>query len=200
MASDDSCRFYPPVAPAVIAEAEDKLGFKLPDLLRDIYTKVANGGFGPGYGIIGIEGGMLDEGRSIVDTYLLFRGESTSDRYWKWPEGLLPICHWGCNILSCLGCKTPSVPVIVFDPNLHTHRRWDDAFIYQRQTFQQWFEAWLDGVNLSKYMTKDLKLDKRLLQLIGQGKIISAMLLYQKEKLCTLKEAELYIKSLKQRM
>jgi hypothetical protein len=41
----------PPVSSAAIAEAEIRLGFNLPVLLRELYQCVGNGRFGPGYGL-----------------------------------------------------------------------------------------------------------------------------------------------------
>jgi hypothetical protein len=35
------------VSPSDIAEAERRLGFPLPELLRELYTSVGDGGFGP---------------------------------------------------------------------------------------------------------------------------------------------------------
>ena len=45
-----------PTSLAVVEAAEQSLGFYLPHLLREIYTQVGNGGFGPGYGIDGTRG------------------------------------------------------------------------------------------------------------------------------------------------
>ena len=48
-----------PIPPAVAKDLqvlERTLGFKLPELLRAVYSKVGNGGFGPAYGIVGIAG------------------------------------------------------------------------------------------------------------------------------------------------
>lgn len=50
-------RASPPASPAAVARAEAALGFALPTTLRAIYLDVANGGFGPGYGVMGVEGG-----------------------------------------------------------------------------------------------------------------------------------------------
>lgn len=41
-----------------IQETEQQLGFPLPPLLRLLYTEIANGGFGPGLGIVGTPGGF----------------------------------------------------------------------------------------------------------------------------------------------
>ena len=52
---------YPPVETEVIASAESILSFGLPELLRQCYLRVGNGGFGPGHGIIGLADGYPDD-------------------------------------------------------------------------------------------------------------------------------------------
>lgn len=46
-----------PATKQQIRRTEQQLGFPLPPLLSLLYTQIANGGFGPGYGIIGAAGG-----------------------------------------------------------------------------------------------------------------------------------------------
>ncbi len=54
---------FPPATEEQLHETEQILGFPLPPLLRLLYTRIANGGFGPGYGIIGaIDGFPLEDG------------------------------------------------------------------------------------------------------------------------------------------
>jgi hypothetical protein len=48
---------YPPATEEQLQATEDILGFSLPGTLRRLYAEVANGGFGPGYGILGAVGG-----------------------------------------------------------------------------------------------------------------------------------------------
>ena len=49
--------------------AEEHLGFAIPELLKSIYLNVANGGFGPGYGLIGVAGGHRSDLGSLVETF-----------------------------------------------------------------------------------------------------------------------------------
>lgn len=66
------CLAFPPTTEQQIKETQRQLGFPLPLLLRLLYTQIANGGFGPGYGIIGALGGfsLLDGfGDTIVQGY-----------------------------------------------------------------------------------------------------------------------------------
>jgi hypothetical protein len=44
-----------PVSPTDIASAEKRLGFALPDDLKQLYSAIANGGFGPGGGLIPLD-------------------------------------------------------------------------------------------------------------------------------------------------
>lgn len=48
---------FPPATAEQIRVTERNLGFALPHMLRDLYLRVANGGFGPGTGLRGVEGG-----------------------------------------------------------------------------------------------------------------------------------------------
>jgi hypothetical protein len=64
---------FPPATEEQLHETEEALGFPLPPLLRLLYTRIANGGFGPGYGIIGaIDGFPLEDGMgdNIAHGYL----------------------------------------------------------------------------------------------------------------------------------
>lgn len=40
----------PPCSPSAIVHAEAEFGFRLPELLKEMYTIMGTGGFGPGYG------------------------------------------------------------------------------------------------------------------------------------------------------
>ncbi len=63
---------FPPASEAQMRKTEQQLGFALPPLLRLLYTHVANGGFGPGYGLIGVIGGFSftgSGGKNIVERY-----------------------------------------------------------------------------------------------------------------------------------
>ncbi|HZS77994.1 MAG TPA: SMI1/KNR4 family protein [Ktedonobacteraceae bacterium] len=57
-----------PATPQQLAAAEKELGFALPATLRALYIELANGGFGPGYGLRGVVGGLPVHG-TITDMY-----------------------------------------------------------------------------------------------------------------------------------
>jgi len=155
-ASDEglAMKVHPPAKARLLAIAERKLGFQLPDLLRAIYTQIGNGGFGKAYGFVGIEGGATDEsGRSFVRVYKDMGQYQKDSPLWRWPEQLLPVCRLGCGMWSCFDCKRANVPVFIFDPNNlssdpedeeETRLRWANSFWYESRSLIAWLESWLN--------------------------------------------------------
>jgi hypothetical protein len=113
-------RVYPQATPEQIAAEEQALGFRLPALYRRILTEIGNGGFGPGYGLLGVQGGYpgFSEG-SLSAFYVRCRREGPEGDGAAWPEYVPPICTWGCGIYSCLDCGKSEVPVLVYNPDVH---------------------------------------------------------------------------------
>lgn len=136
---------YPCVDEDAIAEAERELGFRLPRLLRAIYLQVANGGFGPGFGLIGLEGGATeDHDLSLVEAYQQ-RETSPFDRdlpaELTWPDRVLPICSHGCAVYSCVDCNRRSGRVLTFNP-----AEWPEKpFRLQSPSLAEWLEEWLEA-------------------------------------------------------
>ena len=128
-------------------EADERtLGFALPASLKALYTEVGNGGLGPGYGLIGMsEGSPDDTSRTAPEIYASFREPGHSKWLWEWPTGLLPICHWGCGIYSCIDCTTPAYPMRLFDPNVLSL---EYALSDEGCSFDKWICDWVDGVDL----------------------------------------------------
>ncbi len=60
---------FAPATDEQLQETEDILGFRLPSLLRLLYKKLANGGFGPGAGLCGAVGGSGTPGTLTVSDY-----------------------------------------------------------------------------------------------------------------------------------
>jgi hypothetical protein len=118
--------------------AEANLGFALPELLKSIYLNVANGGFGPGYGIIGVAGGHRSNLGNLVETFSeIKRGAAYLGL--KWNPKLLPFCEWGCNIFSCVDCSDPGN--LVFRSDECKARPVNYGL-------EEFFERWLDEEDL----------------------------------------------------
>jgi hypothetical protein len=130
----------PPATSEQVRESERQLGFRLPTAVRQLYTLVANGGFGPDYGLLGLIGGAPDEhGHTAVESYLRRREEATD---W-WPQYLLPFCNWGCAMYSCVDCGPHfrQGRMVRFDPNISSDPPclWDE-----RRDLATWLRVWID--------------------------------------------------------
>jgi hypothetical protein len=152
--------FRPPASEEDIEKAESRLGFPLPDLLKQLYREVGNGGFA---GLFSLD--------AIVWQYHNLRG-STEIGLPQWPERLIPICDWGCSILSSLDCSMVGVPVIRNDPNedyedikpkLAEHQRYDEhgrnfsASWIEAPSLEEWLYAWVNREDLfSRAYPKDV--------------------------------------------
>jgi hypothetical protein len=148
LASDQ--KIFPPLGETMVAQAEQILGFQLSGTLRRIYAEVANGGFGPGYGLLGLKDGARNEsGEDVVALYKEFSRNDPKDPLWSWPKGLLPVGHLGCGMFCCVDATHSDGPVIWFEPNPHSDgATWTDSFIPLAKSTNEWLLAWLDGEDL----------------------------------------------------
>jgi hypothetical protein len=121
------------VSPAAVRAAEDSVGVRFPSFLKRLYLEVGNGGFGPGAGLLGLQGGYPDaDGRTLVERYRWLVGQG-------WPVTLLPMNDWGAAVWSCVDSASPAGAVITSDYM---------GFVRTAFTLRSWFEAWLSGVDL----------------------------------------------------
>ena len=83
-----------PASAEAVAEAEQVIGYRLPRLLRRLYLEVANGGFGPHDGVLGVSGGRVGRGLAdIVDVYTALR----SDPEQRDPAWLVWLFDWAAR-------------------------------------------------------------------------------------------------------
>jgi hypothetical protein len=117
--------------------------------LRRLSLEVANGGFGPGYGVLGLDGGFADDLRRTAVDILTER----DDGVWPgMPSGLLPVCGWGCAIYSFAHCT--SGQMVGWDPN-PVEPDDDVPFFGQEYTIEGWLSAWLEGTLLQPWLVTD---------------------------------------------
>jgi hypothetical protein len=143
-------RACPPASKKAIVDTEKRLGFALPTILRSIYLHVANGGFGPGYGLMGVEGGFTDDlGHTVADLFESYRKPDPEDPAWQWPEHFLPICHWGCVVYSAIDCSHEPSPVYFVDIGVKDIGAPMDTIIsLHKPSFEIWLSDWLAGRDL----------------------------------------------------
>ena len=131
----------PPLTAEALAQAEARLGFPLPPLLRALYTQVGDGGYGPGRGLE-----VLAEGEwSLVAHVEAIRRANWPD----WPGRFIPLIAWGCLYWSWVDCSEPPYPVWFDDTDFEREDSpRSDYFYRQAESLAGWLSAWLDGVDL----------------------------------------------------
>ena len=138
-----------PASPAAVARAETTLGFALPATLRAIYLDVANGGFGPGYGVMGVEGGFTDDRKlDIVGRYQNFLAPDPSDPEWQWQATWLPFCHWGCGIYSVVDAVAPHSVFYVDPDSKDIGAPMSSVVVPHKDTLDAWLDDWMNGRDL----------------------------------------------------
>jgi hypothetical protein len=137
IASSGAAEPLPLASQALIARTEAALGFELPSQLKAIYLEVGNGGFGPGRGLIGVEGGHLSDYGDLVQTYRQLERDMVKLAR-AWEPGLLPFCAWGCATLSCVKC----------DASLRVSTFQDGTIWPQEYALAGFFELWISGADI----------------------------------------------------
>ncbi|MEV1204449.1 hypothetical protein [Microbispora rosea] len=147
----------PPVSPDVVDEAERVIGHSLPPLLRRLYLEVANGGFGPGRGILSAPTRCAYHSRGITFYHEIWNARS--DPYV--PPGLVWLHNWGTAMWSLVDCRDPAGPMWIWDP-MGPYQRPDrlgpeegikgdhsaltpQKLTPQNMTLAEWLTEWLRG-------------------------------------------------------
>jgi hypothetical protein len=135
-----------PASAAELDAAERRLGVAFPKLLRRLYAEVANGGFGPGPGLVGIRGGWTTEhGKSIEDLYDEMLDATTENPAWAWPADLVPVVDLH-GVYACVDCSTDAGRIVEFDfeelddDDLSS---WSRAFTERAASLAEWLGSWL---------------------------------------------------------
>ena len=162
---------FPPATEEQLQRTEETLGFPLPPMLRALYTHVANGGFGPAYGITGARGGYYfgeDGHYQTIDGWI----ETTSDLFTEagpsveyidlaayerqhgnpltielpanvWPARFLRFCYEGCGEDVCIDGGSGRVYLVggVWDE----HKGLTGYLRRLDNSVENWLERWLFG-------------------------------------------------------
>jgi hypothetical protein len=138
----------PPVAPAELSLAEQKLGFPLPGLLRSLYLQVGNGGFGPGYGLLAVNGyGARNASLNLVDWYLEGVNFVHPD-YPAWPRFYITLCDWGDSIKSTMNAVDPAGVIFRYRGDAYKEGPWVNVMRMEAASLHDWLENWLNDLPL----------------------------------------------------
>ena len=121
-----------PADEAWLSQAEARLGVPLPPALRRVYAEVADGGFGPGEGLLPLA--------PLADKYEELRSSGMMPRGRSWPAGLLPLVSmdpgWDC-------VEAATGRVIAWDPEDLSERSSEAVFARSFREIHRSVEAWL---------------------------------------------------------
>lgn len=131
-AAEEELDVSPAADADAIARAERELGFPLHPLLAAAYQQVGDGGFGPEYYLLPLQG--------AADTYRDNR-ETYAGSEWAWPEGVLPIMTWGCGMYACVDCRSEDGTVLLFEPNPGDP---DMAWYVDAPSLADWFTHYVE--------------------------------------------------------
>jgi hypothetical protein len=118
----------------------------LPPLLRRLYLEVGDGGFGPGYGLVGLED--PERGAERITDH---RTDDTTGRGPTTMAVPMLLCHWGCGITSDIDLADGQI--WGSDPNPAPT---GVPFSFpQHMTITEWFGRWLDGRLHQPWLVED---------------------------------------------
>lgn len=148
--ADTATPLPPPATAEDIAAAQASLGFSLPDDLAQLYTEVANGGFGPGDGLAPLE--------DAAAHYRDLMAEPPGEGGQTWPDHLLPI-----NLTDpgadCYDLKSGKivlwdVETLADGPDDETWRR---SFRIVAKSLDAWLEEWLSRPPLAETQSQEME-------------------------------------------
>jgi hypothetical protein len=131
----------PPCRPEEVDRSEVALGVRFPPLMRRLYTEVGDGGFGPGDGILGLDGLAREHQSYAVEL-------AVEQEFGVWPAALLPFCQLDQTLIACIDCATPAGAIVGFevdDLDWDELQGFEEAFSPRAASLEQWLTAWLDG-------------------------------------------------------
>jgi hypothetical protein len=125
-----------PAGEATIAGVEAQLGVRLPPALRRVYAEVADGGFGPGEGLLPLS--------LVARQYAELRAPGMMPEGRAWPDGLLPLVSMDPG-WDCVDASTGRV--IAWDPEdldeRVSDRTWARSFREIHPSVEAWLTDWV---------------------------------------------------------
>ena len=128
-----------------VTYVEAQIGFQLPAIVRRISLEVADGGFGPNWGINRLRhpaklpfGPWYEVEMSVESWHRLYHDpKEASDLSPEFPDRFIRYCEVGCNIAICVDCTSPAGLLFMDDPMANSVKPLNE-------TVEQWLIDWLD--------------------------------------------------------
>lgn len=135
-----------------INQIETELGFPLPDILKQCYLHIGNGGFGPGYGLLPLIASKKYLTGEDEESVLSFSKEFISCEFSFWEKSCIPLVHWGCGIYSFMDLAQPEKNIVIFDGNNFEEDVPESGVFETTRNLQSFLEAWVNDVNIWEEM------------------------------------------------
>ena len=113
--------------------------------MRRIYVELADGGWGPDYGVLGVDEGHTDDlGGRVPEVYRTWHStDSLEPHDIVLPSTWVPFLHAGCAMHYCVDVSTPEGRVVLVDPNPGAPL--EQCVVWQTSSFSEFLRLWLDG-------------------------------------------------------
>jgi len=144
----------PPASQADIATAESALGFAVPDDLKQLYTSIANGGFGPSAGFLPLA--------ELADRYREIRSEPQGPCDEMWPEHLLPVVPVDMGE-ACYDLETGKIVCWDQEELMDEESEaeaWDRSFKPWADSLADWLEKWLGEQPMSEQVAEQHRMHR----------------------------------------
>ncbi|SDM51045.1 SMI1/KNR4 family protein [Nonomuraea jiangxiensis] len=133
----------PPISHADLLACEERIGHKLPELLRRVYTEVSNGGFGPAYDLLHLPSKEHSVPREHQDALTLFEEDPDLSKVLGFP-----LVGAGCSMYWYVSLTQPGNPVCLWDGDA-----WDFpeeqspevGIVITAPSLAEWFDGWANG-------------------------------------------------------
>ncbi len=117
---------------------ERESGLILPVFIRRIYKEVADGGFGPAYGINPLMG---DDTDSVATWDRLFQNANHDEpKGPQWPSHLIRLCEAGCNMFYAVDIRHENSPV--FKVEITNSNNVNDWLSVASTSVVEWLDQW----------------------------------------------------------
>lgn len=162
----------PPATLKQVAATEKALGFPLHETHRELLLRVANGGFGPGYGLLGV--GTAPRGEtSCLATWRRLNGGDTS----IFPAETAPLWDFGCACWVLVHATSPAGTI-----------RYTTSYgVYELQEgICEIMTAWLEGREVYEMLFDKKRapmkwginpFTKERLRIVGEGPALGRLIL-----------------------
>lgn len=128
----------PPVSLEYYDCFERDSGLILPGFVRALYTEVADGGYGPAYGI-----NRLSGKDSLAEWDRMYQNANLDDPNGpQWPSHLIRFCEIGCNMFYALDIRDENAPVFQVDATSSDDI--NDWLKLVSSSVATWLDQWLE--------------------------------------------------------